>query len=237
MNNNTLPTDDLKKHGIINEDFTFSKKLSADDVQRFLQGYTIVADNATKRATFQLIENNTRLKVIFLERDKSLSKILEKTKEKIQYSETKGQYEIPQGKNSAQLNFSKQAFVYDRETGTVKELDLIKNAAELTQIIVERKNPDEITQYKSELEKLKNLLYDKMDNYPEIAKEISNDLNIVDREINSILPLSATTSKVDNDHYNGVQLSVNDPDLFVDENRQKEEEQEEEVYKSKGRGR
>jgi len=237
MNNNTLPIDDLKKYGILNEDHSFSKKLSADDIMRFLEGYTIVADNDKKRATFQLIENDTRLKVIFLERDESLSKILENTKEKIQYSETKAKYDTNVSKHSAQLNFSKQAFVYDHETRTVKELDLIKNAAELTKIIVERKNPDEINQYKSELEKLKNFLNDKMDNYPEISKEISNDLNIVDREISSILAVSTTTSKIDNDHHNGVQLPVNDPDLFEDANRQKEEEQEEEVNRSKGRGR
>ena len=72
MENNNLPTDELRKFGIINEDLTFSQKLSADDIRKFLQGYTIVADNDKNRATFQLVENNSRLKVIFLERDKSL---------------------------------------------------------------------------------------------------------------------------------------------------------------------
>lgn len=32
MNNNNLPTEDLKKFGIINEDLSFSKKLNADDI-------------------------------------------------------------------------------------------------------------------------------------------------------------------------------------------------------------
>ena len=45
MKNNNLPTDQLKKYGIIDQDNTFSKKLSPEDIQRFLQGYTIVADN------------------------------------------------------------------------------------------------------------------------------------------------------------------------------------------------
>ena len=45
MENNNLPTDELKKFGIINEDLSFSKKLSAEDIQKFLKGYTIVADN------------------------------------------------------------------------------------------------------------------------------------------------------------------------------------------------
>lgn len=65
MKNNNLPTDQLKKYGIIDQDNTFSKKLSPEDIQRFLQGYTIVADNDKRRATFQLVENNSRLNVIF----------------------------------------------------------------------------------------------------------------------------------------------------------------------------
>lgn len=237
--NKTLPTDDLKKYGIINEDFTFSTKLNADDIQKFMQGYTIVADNDKNRATFQLVENNTRLKVIFLERDKSLSEILEKSKEKIQYSETKGQYDVHDNKHSAQLSFSKQAFVFDRETGTVKELDFIKNAPELTKLVVERNNPDETNQYKSELEKLKNFLYDKMDEYPEIAKDIAADLNIVDKELNSVNSISPDDKQISKGGDSDVQLNVNDKDMYEDANRHREEQQqeEEELHRPKGRGR
>ena len=101
MNTNTLPTDELMKYGIINEDLSFSKKLNADDIQKFLRGYTIVADNDKSRATFQLTENNTKLKVIFLERDKSLSEILEKSKNEIQYSEAFSKYNVNDSKNAA----------------------------------------------------------------------------------------------------------------------------------------
>ena len=38
MQNENLPTEELKKFGIINEDLSFSKKLNADDIQKFLQG-------------------------------------------------------------------------------------------------------------------------------------------------------------------------------------------------------
>ena len=127
MENNNLPTDELKKFGIINEDLSFSKKLSAEDIQKFLKGYTIVTDNEKNRATFQLTENNTKLKVIFLERDKSLSEVLKKSKEKIQYSEIKGQYRINDANNSAQLNFSRQAFVYNNKTNEIVEDKIINN--------------------------------------------------------------------------------------------------------------
>ena len=235
MNTNTLPTDELKKFGIINEDLSFSKKLNADDIQKFLQGYTIVADNDKNRATFQLTENNTQLKVIFLERDKSLSEILEKSKEKIQYSETKAQYNVNDNQNSAQLGFSKQAFVFDKETNTVKELDFIKNAPELTKLVTERKNPEEISLYKLELEKLKSFLQNKIDLYPEIAKKITNDLNIVSREIDSVNSITRDEKQIAKENNSDVQLNVNDRDLYEDANRNREvqEEQLEEQEKSR----
>ena len=236
MNTNTLPTDELKKYGIIENDNSFSKKLNSDDIQKFLQGYTIVADNDKNRATFQLTDNNTKLKVIFLERDKSLSEILENSKEKIQYSETKAQYNINENKHSAHLSFSKQAFVFDRETDTIKELDFIKNATELTELVLERKNPNEISQYQLELEKLKSFLYDKMNQYPEIAKEITNDLNIVSKEYNTVNTLSEKQNHSQRQEKSDVQLNVNDPDLYEDAHRMREEneEQEEEIQKARG---
>ena len=236
MQNEHLPTEELKKFGIINEDLSFSKKLNANEIQKFLQGYTIVADNNKNRATFQLVENNTKLKVIFLERDKSLSEILENSKEKIQYSETKAQYNINENKHSAQLSFSKQAFVFDRETDTIKELDFIKNATELTELVLERKNPNEISQYQLELEKLKSFLYDKMNQYPEIAKEITNYLNIVSKEFNTVNTLSEKQNHSQRQEKSDVQLNVNDPDLYEDAHRMREEneEQEEEIQKARG---
>lgn len=230
MQNHNLPTEDLKTFGIINDDLTFSKKLSSDDIQKFLNGYTIVADNDKNRATFQLTDNNTKLKVIFLERDKSLSEILEKSKEKIQYSETKAQYNTNDNRHSAQLSFSKQAFVFDKETNTVKELDFIKNASELTTVIAGKKDVQELNRYKNELQKLKNFLYDKMDLYPEIAKEIGNDMNIVSREIDSVNSINPDDKQIAKERNSDVRLNLNDRDMYEDANQEKEyqEEQSEE---------
>jgi hypothetical protein len=55
----------------------------------------------------------------------------------------------------------------------------------VTAIIADKKDALEINRYKNELQKLKNFLLDKLEEYPEIAKEISNDLNIVTKEISS----------------------------------------------------
>ena len=236
MENNNLPTDELKKFGIINEDLSFSKKLSAEDIQKFLKGYTIVADNEKNRATFQLTENNTKLKVIFLERDKSLSEVLKKSKEKIQYSEIKGQYRINDAKNSAQLNFSRQAFVYNNKTNEIVEFDFIKNAKELTAIIADKKDAHELNRYKNELYKLKSFFLKKIDQYPEIAKKIKNDLNIVSREINSVKSISRNEKQITKTGDSNIQLNVNDRDVYEDANRLREENEEQSEENEKKRG-
>lgn len=228
MQTNNLPTDELKKYGIVEPDNSFSKKLSAEDIQKFLQGYTIVADNEKNRATFQLVENNSRLNVVFLERDKNISTILAESKKRIEYSEIK---DLSKGIN--QLNFEKKAFVSDKETNKVIEFDLIKNALELTAIIADKKDISELNRYKTELLKLKGFLQDKIDQYPEIAKEITHDLNIVSKEINAVNSISQLNPKQEK---SDIELNVNDPDLYQDANRKHEEEMKEEENREKSRG-
>jgi len=232
MKEYNLPTDELKSFGIINDDLTFSKKLSDDDIQKFLQGYTIVADNDKNRATFQLTEDNTKLKVIFLERDKSLSKIIEDSKEKVQYTNVK---EL----SNENPSFEKKAFIHDSETGKVVEFDFIKNATELTAIIADKKDSQELNRYKNELLKLTVFLQDKIDQYPEIAKEITNDLNIVSREINSVNKIATTEKQISKGGDSDIELNVNDRDMYEDANRNREEQEEqyEEQEKRRGFGR
>ncbi|MCJ8154086.1 hypothetical protein MKJ01_09980 [Chryseobacterium sp. SSA4.19] len=225
MENNNLPTEELKTYGIINEDLTFSKKLSANDVQKFLRGYTIVADNDRNRATFQLTDNNTQLKVIFLERDKSLAEILENSKEKVQYTDIKDLSRSPD-----QWNIEKKAFIFDKENSKTVEFDFIKNATELTAIIADQKDVQELSRYKAELQKLKNYLYDKIDQYPEIAKAISNDINIVSREIDSVTRISVKDKRMHNGT-SDVQLNVNDKDRYEDANRNRENEEQQQEEK------
>ena len=232
MQTEHLPTEDLKKFGIINEDLSFSKNLKADDIQKFLQGYTIVADNDKNRATFQLTDNNTKLKVIFLERDKSISEIIENSKERIEYSTIQNLSESTESK----LSLEKKAFIYDRENNIVAEFDLIRNATELTAIIVDKKDVVEINCYKVQLQKLKNFLMDKIDQYPEIAKEIEKDINIVSREINTVNRISRDEKQISKRKNSEVQLNVNDKDLYEDANRNRDEQKEELQEREKPRG-
>lgn len=236
MNNNTLPTDDLKKYGIIEEDNSFSKKLTADDIQKFLQGASIVADNDKKRIIFSLTDQNTQLNVQLFEREEKITELLEKSKTSIQYSDVSSQYSIQEEKNTAQLGWTKMAFLYDEKEKRVYELDMLKNAEELTQKIIEKEDPEEIIRYKTELNKLKSKLQDKIDQYPEIAKEITNDLNIVEKEINSVNSISRPEKQQEKEQKTAIKLNVNDPDMFQDANEEGEE-QEEEIQQNKRRGR
>lgn len=231
MNNNDLPTDDLKKYGIIDENNSFSKKLSEKDIENFLKGHTIIAENGDKRATFQL-ENN-KLNVNFYHLDKSLDQILEQSKEKpIQYVIEK---EVnKENKADEKLNF--KAFVFDETKEQVREYDFIKNTKELTQKIAERKDAVESNRYKTELLKLKDFLQDKMDKFPEIAKEISNDMNIVSKTINTIDDLTPNEKQAQQQEKTNVQLNVNDPDLYQDANHEREEEWEQNQEQERKRG-
>lgn len=223
MDTNTLPTDELKKYGIINEDLSFSKKLNTDDIQKFLKGYTIVADNDKNRATFQLTDNNTQLKVIFLERDKNLKEILENSKDRVEYTD------IQKVSNKLLPEFStleKKAFIFDKETSKIIEFDFIKNATELTAIIADEKDSVELDRYKNELLKLKSYLLDKIDLYPEIAKEINNDLSIVSREINSVTNIAANQKQISKKNDSDILLNVNDPDVYQDANQRRDHDQE-----------
>lgn len=232
MNTNTLPTDELKKYGIINEDLSYSKKLNADHIQKFLKGYTIVADNDKSRATFQLTDNNTQLKVIYLERDKNLPEILKNSKDRVEYTD------IQKASNNLLPEFStleKKAFIFDKETSKVVEFDFIKNAKELTAIIADKKDTEELNRYKNELLKLKSYLLDKIDQYPEIAQEITNDLSIVSREINTVNSIATNHKQISKADDSDIQLNVNDPDVYQDANQRRDDDQEqdEEVEKSR----
>lgn len=230
-NNNTLPTDDLKKYGIIEADNSFSKKLTADDIQKFLQGFIMVVDNDKSRATFQLIYNNSQLNVNLYEKDKSLSNIIVNSRIAIEYSDIKnislaGKYK----------DFEKKAFIYDPLINVIKEYDFIVHAVEITKKVAETKNTDQTNRYKNELVQLKSFLQDKAEKYPEIAKEISLDINIVSREISSIESMSLPEDLMQKDGKENVKLNVNDPDRYQDANRERDEEFEQHQESERPRG-
>ncbi|MDN5397318.1 MAG: hypothetical protein L0G05_12385, partial [Chryseobacterium sp.] len=172
------------------------------------------------------------LKVIFLERDKSISDILENSKNNIQYTDVKNV-----SKSANELSVEKKAFIFDHETNKVVEFDFIKNARELTAIIADKKNTEELNRYIAELLKLKSFLQDKIVQFPEMAKEITNDLNIVSKEFNTVAGISERQNHSQKQEKSDIQLNVNDPDVYQDVNRIREEEsqeQDEEIQKSRG---
>lgn len=220
-----LPTNDLKEYGILSEDNTFSKKLSQKDIENFLKGHALVADNGKDRLIFLLTDNNTRLNVNIFQRDKSLDEIMRQSEKEIVYSK------LTELTNSKALDLEKKAFIYDHKTQQVTELDLLKDTEKIALIVAEKKDIQESNRFKNELLKLKGFLQDKIDKFPEIGKEITNNLNIVSKTINTIDDATPNESQSQKQQQTKLRLDVNDDDLYQDANRHREEqaqEQEEE---------
>ena len=81
---------------------------------------------------------------------------------------------------------------------------------------------------------MKSFLLDKMDKFPQVAKYIAEDINIVDKNINRINDATPNEEQAQEQKNTRVQLNVNDPDLYQDANEQIEEEWEEEQEKKRG---
>ena len=109
MDTTHLPIDDLKKYGIIDQELAFSKKLNEEDIQKFLKGFIMVAENDKHRITFQLQDKNTKLDVHLFEREENLSKLLEDSKKEIQYS-TEREFD----ENQQELQYHRKVMVLYR---------------------------------------------------------------------------------------------------------------------------
>ena len=218
MNTNPLPTDDLKKFGIIEADNSFSKRLNANDIIEFMQGKILVADNEKDRITFQLTDNNSKLEVKVYQMEHSLSEILNQSKkDSVQYVSEKNLNE-----QNPNLNIAKKAFLYNESTKSLEEYDMVLNAEVLTKTILGRNDSEEINRYKDELLKLKEFLQEKIDKYPEIAKDIINDLNIVSNEINTVNEVSQNPKQAQKQQQSEVRLDGNDPNLYQNANSARE---------------
>lgn len=221
--NTNLPTQDLKEYGIINDDNTFSKKLTEKDIQNFLNGHAIVADNGKDRLIFLLSENNTRLNVNIFERDKDLKDIFKQSEKEIVYSSLS---EIKE--NNQPVDMQKKVFILDTKTNQIKELDLLKDIEKVAKEVAEKESAVESNRFRIELLKLKEHLQEKIDKFPEIAKYIQIDMNIVTNTIESVNAISPDEKQIKQQEKSNIQLNVNDQDRYEDANLQREKEQEQE---------
>ena len=219
--NENLPTSELKEYGIMSDDNTFSKKLSEKDIENFLKGHAMIADNGKDRLIFLLTDNNTRLNVNVYQRDRTIDELVKQSQKEIVYSN------LTELTNSKALDIEKKAFIYDQKTKQVTELDLLKDTEKIAQVVAEKKDIQESNRFKNELLKLKDYLQDKIDKFPEIGKEITNNLNIVSKTINTIDDATPNESQSQKQQQTKLRLDVNDDDLYQDANRHREEQAEE----------
>ncbi|EKY06359.1 hypothetical protein HMPREF9075_02394 [Capnocytophaga sp. oral taxon 332 str. F0381] len=229
--NENLPTSELKEYGIMSDDNTFSKKLSEKDIENFLKGHAMIADNGKDRLIFLLTDNNTRLNVNVYQRDRTIDELVKQSQKEIVYSN------LTELTNSKALDIEKKAFIYDQKTKQVTELDLLKDTEKIAAIVAEKKDIQESNRFKNELLKLKGYLQDKIDKFPEIGKEITNNLNIVSKTINTIDDATPNESQSQKQQQSKLRLDVNDDDLYQDANRHREEQaQEQEQEQQRHRG-
>ena len=231
--NENLPTSELKEYGIMSDDNTFSKKLSEKDIENFLKGHAMIADNGKDRLIFLLTDNNTRLNVNVYQRDRTIDELVKQSQKEIVYSN------LTELTNSKALDIEKKAFIYDQKTKQVTELDLLKDTEKIAAIVAEKKDIQESNRFKNELLKLKGYLQDKIDKFPEIGKEITNNLNIVSKTISTVDDATPNESQSQKQQQSKLRLDVNDDDLYQDANRHREEqaqEQEQEQEQQRHRG-
>lgn len=238
MSENNLPTEALKDFGIMNEDNSFHKKLTPEDIKNLLQGKTIVAENNTQKATFKLTDNFSNLEIKVSKNQRNLKEVLADKEMGIKFIPMKTESynskseEFIEGKTTL-------AFVYDKEHDGYIEYDLQKNPKEVTEKVIELDKKELAEHYKYELLKMREFLLQKISKFPEIAKEIKQNLNIVSNEINTVstaFPSQSTSAKQNKGR---VSLDVNDPDLYQDANLERERQNEaiQEQDKTKGRSR
>jgi len=229
--NENLPTSELKEYGIMTDDNTFSKKLSEKDIENFLKGHAMIADNGKDRLIFLLTDNNKRLNVNIYQRDRTIDELVKQSQKEIVYSE------LTELTDSKALDIEKKAFIYDQKTKQVTELDLLKDTEKIAAIVAEKKDIQESNRFKNELLKLKGYLQDKIDKFPEIGKEITNNLNIVSKTISTVDDATPNKSQSQKQQQTKLRLDVNDDDLYQDANRHREEqaeEQEQEQQRHRG---
>lgn len=219
--NENLPTSELKEYGIMTDDNTFSKKLSEKDIENFLKGHAMIADNGKDRLIFLLTDNNKRLNVNIYQRDRTIDELVKQSQKEIVYSE------LTELTDSKALDIEKKAFIYDQKTKQVTELDLLKDTEKIAAIVAEKKDIQESNRFKNELLKLKGYLQDKIDKFPEIGKEITNNLNIVSKTISTVDDATPNESQSQKQQQTKLRLDVNDDDLYQDANRHREEQEQE----------
>lgn len=230
---NNLPTEELKKYGIINEDNSIQEKISKSDFDKFTnEGYMLIVQDKDKRVSFQLTKDN-QLDVKHYIIDKSIDEILNKAKEQpIQYAIEK-QVDVEKGITKDE---TLKVFIYNQKENNVKEMDFLQKSKEITDFILDRKDIEESKKYKAQLELLKGFLQDKIDKFPEIAKYIANDMNIVSKSISKIDDATPNEEQAQEQKNTRVQLNVNDPDIYQDANREREKEWEENQEQERKKG-
>lgn len=205
----------LHQFGVTDENGNFKNNKNEE---KFFNGQPLVAFERNKRLEISQLPNGD-LFAIGEEFDKNIENLLRDARLKpdlIQYSQSTTLIST----HDIKSRYSAKAFIYDKEKDTIKEYDVIHNHKELSEEIDKKENPGyEKNRLMDALETLKGMLQFKMHQYPEIAKVIQRDINIVSEVMDTTTPVVQQDKQTDTE----VRLDVNDRDLFEDANYNRED--------------
>ncbi len=228
-----LPIEEMKHYGIIDKENKPNAVLKAEDYQNFLNGSILTAHKGRDVMTYQLSEDKTQLNVQAFQLDKDIKSILTNAQKEVQYVREENldvQKENP-------LNYGIKVFIAQKEEGdqVVKEYNLQKDIQKVTEFILEKKDEQESNRYFVELEKLKGFLQHKAEQYPELAKDINQDINIVNKEMDTVNSITQELNKdVGRTH---IETDVNDYERYEQANDERQQTAQQQQVQEEERSR
>lgn len=220
---------------------TFSKYDNLFEIKKFeekeknFQSKLFEYDSKTK--TIKDIDT-TKLEVHSINGIKLNQKQLEQLKKgkEVKLDEELSVQISPKSNNTAKLKANaKNLFLLSVALDGGMSFMLLKGVEKLNRMFKEKKEQNEHSRYKTELEKMKSFLQSKAEQYPE-NKKIINDLNVVGKELANV-KMGLNNNRKPDKADDSVRLKVNDYDMYEDANRKKEQELKEDQEESKNKGR
>lgn len=184
----------LIDYGIMKNENEFNDKIKAMnyDVNDFLQnGKTllILENDEEEQNSYQFkIEDNKLLVQQYAIKSEAnqLSDFINKTKTEV--GEDLLFLDLVKRNNKEEVDLEKKVFL--KTANGVREYDLLQDANELKGLI-ENDYPAFNNKFKVEIEQMQSFLQDKIEHYPELAKDITENMNVLSN-IASSISMSAT---------------------------------------------
>ncbi len=176
----------LLELGLLNQDKSFSSRLSASEVYGFLSGQKLSATNGKSRLELQLDPRGSTLQIKQYSLDKDFSLLKERAQtgalQTLRVQEIGPSY-LKAATENKSLYYPRKFFIEEPKSKELLEIDPLEHRALLKEILLRRKDEGLEKKYRAELFKLRKFLLESLKTHPEKAKEIGGYLSSVGKEI------------------------------------------------------